>query len=54
MTLIICNMSDCIYLMDRGKKEEAYRFQCGNDEIEIDASAEGTDRPMCYTYEKVK
>lgn len=50
MTLILCNVSDCIYLLDRGEKYKAYRFRCGNDEIEIDLSAE--NKPCCYSYDK--
>jgi len=52
MTRILCAMEDCIYCVDKGKSEGIYRFQCGNDEVEIDLSAEG--RPCCYSYEKRK
>lgn len=45
--IIHCDCKDCIYWMDKGEKEGmAYRYQCGNDEIEI-----GDDK-VCCSYEK--
>jgi len=50
--IITCNMTDCIYNQDKGEKEGVNRFQCSNDETEIDASTNNT--PTCYTYEDGK
>ena len=52
MTIILCGMTGCIYNQDKGGKEGVNRFQCSNDEIEIDACKEGIDIPKCYSYEK--
>lgn len=47
-TLVLCGMSNCIYLVDKGKEQGAYRWQCDNDEIEIGLFTE--NRPCCYSY----
>ena len=49
---VLCDKKDCVYFINDPNIGEAYRFFCGNDEIEIGENPEAGNRPVCFSYEK--
>ena len=49
MTKVLCEVKECIYNMEDPMEGPAYRYQCGNDEIEIGYDG---DLARCYCFEK--
>jgi hypothetical protein len=49
-SLILCDVESCAYHILKEDVGEAYKNQCGNDEVEI--SKDDSGFPRCFSYEK--
>ncbi len=47
LVTILCHVKSCVYNIFKEDEGEAYQYQCGNDEIEIDVNSSG--HPECFS-----